>query len=81
MHNMSDIIEQYIKHLFEETNEDVVEILNIPLGSSQVEDKVVWHFDKRGMFTVNSGYNLGAVLNDNPSASNNSTMGRWWKVP
>ncbi|MPP21592.1 CtsR family transcriptional regulator, partial [Campylobacter jejuni] len=23
MHNMSDIIEQYIKHLFEETNEDV----------------------------------------------------------
>ena len=26
MHNMSDIIEQYIKHLFEETNEDVVEI-------------------------------------------------------
>ena len=41
MHNMSDIIEQYIKHLFEETNEDVVEIrhlwvaplaLNWPIG-------------------------------------------------
>lgn len=26
MHNMSDIIEQYIKRLFEDTNEDVVEI-------------------------------------------------------
>lgn len=26
MHNMSDIIEQYIKHLFEESNKDVVEI-------------------------------------------------------
>ena len=26
MHNMSDIIEQYIKKLFEESNEDVVEI-------------------------------------------------------
>lgn len=26
MHNMSDIIEQYIKQLFEETKEDVVEI-------------------------------------------------------
>ncbi|UUY79581.1 CtsR family transcriptional regulator [Staphylococcus saprophyticus] len=26
MHNMSDIIEQYIKKLFEDTNEDVVEI-------------------------------------------------------
>ncbi len=26
MHNMSDIIEQYIKQLFEETNDDVVEI-------------------------------------------------------
>ena len=26
MHNMSDIIEQYIKRLFEESNEDVVEI-------------------------------------------------------
>ena len=26
MHNMSDIIEQYIKQLFEEANEDVVEI-------------------------------------------------------
>ncbi|HAR3453504.1 TPA: CtsR family transcriptional regulator, partial [Staphylococcus aureus] len=24
MHNMSDIIEQYIKRLFEESNEDVV---------------------------------------------------------
>ena len=26
MHNMSDIIEQYIKRLFEEADEDVVEI-------------------------------------------------------
>lgn len=26
MHNMSDIIEQYIKQLFEESNEDMVEI-------------------------------------------------------
>src|SRR5699024_10837744 len=26
MHNMSDIIEQYIKKIFEDTNEDVVEI-------------------------------------------------------
>ena len=31
MHNMSDIIEQYIKQLFEESNEDMVEIQKLIL--------------------------------------------------
>ncbi len=34
MHNMSDIIEQYIKKLFEDTNEDVVEIQRANMRSA-----------------------------------------------
>lgn len=59
--------------------EDVEQILKIPLPRSQQEDKVVWGFDKKGEFSVKSGYQLALKLNfpDDPSRSNsNSSL---WK--
>ncbi|XP_024171861.1 uncharacterized protein LOC112177844 [Rosa chinensis] len=47
---------------------DIDLILSIPLSRSVTADRVVWHFDKKGMFTTNSAYfvakdiALGAVL-------------------
>ena len=60
--------------------EDMVKILSIPLSSRQVEDKVVWHFDERGVYSVKSGYSLGVVLEETSYASNNLVVGRWLKV-
>lgn len=45
-----------IENLF--TNEEVETILSIPLSLRQQEDKYVWHFDKRGAYSVRSGYHL-----------------------
>ncbi|CAL1367047.1 unnamed protein product [Linum trigynum] len=33
-------------------------ILSIPLPSSPQEDKLIWHYDKSGHYTVKSGYHL-----------------------
>ncbi|KAK2656630.1 hypothetical protein Ddye_009682 [Dipteronia dyeriana] len=57
---------------------DVQEILRIPLGTANIADAVLWHFDKRGFYTVKSGYCIGQELAGSPSVSNNITVGRWW---
>ena len=37
-------------------------ILSLPLGSSQVEDSLQWHYDKFRVYSVRNGYKLGRVL-------------------
>ncbi|KAK2652569.1 hypothetical protein Ddye_012425 [Dipteronia dyeriana] len=44
--------------------EDVEGILSILLGSCQVEDCVLWHFDERGIYSVKSGYNVGHQIKE-----------------
>ncbi|KAH9685373.1 reverse transcriptase domain-containing protein [Citrus sinensis] len=61
--------------------EDIEAILKILLPSGKEEDEVLWHFDKKGEYSVKSGYQL--VLNQNfpnePESSNSSS--RLWKIP
>ncbi|KAH9709496.1 putative reverse transcriptase/RNA-dependent DNA polymerase [Citrus sinensis] len=61
--------------------EDIEAILKILLPSGKEEDEVLWHFDKKGEYSVKSGYQL--ALNQNfpnePESSNSSS--RLWKIP
>lgn len=40
--------------------EDVDEIMQLPI-SGTVPDNWIWHYDKRGKFTVKSGYKLSML--------------------
>ena len=37
-------------------------ILAIPVAKFNCQDKMIWHFDKRGEYTVKSGYRLASSL-------------------
>ncbi|KAK2636475.1 hypothetical protein Ddye_031267 [Dipteronia dyeriana] len=60
------------------SSEEVEAILSLPRGFSNVEDTILWHYDKNGCYSVRSGYKLGRMLlsRDVPSGSNNV---EWWK--
>ncbi|KAH9651249.1 reverse transcriptase domain-containing protein [Citrus sinensis] len=62
------------------SKETAERILRTPLPKTPRPDKLVWHFDKHGIYSVKSGYQLAVNLEslDRPSCSNISkTM---WKV-
>jgi hypothetical protein len=43
--------------------EDAKSILSISTGEN-IEDRLAWHFDPKGMFSVKSAYKLGVLLRD-----------------
>lgn len=52
--------------------EDLKTIVQIPLGGSEVWDELVWHYDRKGTYSVNSGYRLAVSFNlDSGSPSTN----------
>ncbi|KAK3225296.1 hypothetical protein Dsin_005158 [Dipteronia sinensis] len=59
-------------------SEEADYILSIPIGSSQVHDSLQWHFDKKGNYSVKSGYKVGKMLQnrDSPSGSIDKS---WWR--
>lgn len=66
--------------LEEDLEEDANQILKIPLPRRPLEDQLVWTYDNRGQYKVNSGYYVAfhMKVKDMPSTSSNHT--RWWKV-
>ena len=52
--------EAKLKHHFFE--EDTEAILKISLPLSHKEDSLLWHFDKRGEYTVKNGYQVALKL-------------------
>ncbi|KAH9764612.1 putative reverse transcriptase/RNA-dependent DNA polymerase [Citrus sinensis] len=60
--------------------EDVEMILRIPLPSRPMEDQIVWHYDKKWIYSVKSGYQvaLKEKFPDIPSFSNQKT--NQWSV-
>ena len=56
--------------------EDAQQILNIPLPRTPKPDKLLWHFDKRGEYSVKSGYQVALNLKfpDHPNSSENKQI-------
>ncbi|CAN1120136.1 Putative ribonuclease H protein At1g65750 [Linum perenne] len=48
--------EEHILQLF--GSRDAMQILSIPLGSYNLNDKLIWHFNKDGRYTVRSAYRV-----------------------
>ena len=56
---------------------DVKLILEIPLPHASRQDKLVWHDDKRGIYSVKSGYQVSLMMKlpENLSCSNGAQGG------
>lgn len=54
--------------------EDAAQILRIPLPTRPKPDQILWHYDKKGMYSVKSGYQAALRLkhSDFPSCSSNT---------
>ncbi|KAL0405669.1 UNVERIFIED_CONTAM: hypothetical protein Slati_3880800, partial [Sesamum latifolium] len=61
--------------LAEFCSEDAECILGIKLRGAEVSDEVIWHFEKKGNFSVKSAYRLAVELKDEGNASMHT--GKW----
>ncbi|KAL5779910.1 hypothetical protein ACOSQ2_010647 [Xanthoceras sorbifolium] len=55
-------------------------ILSIPLSVFSVQDSILWHFDKRGEFSVKSAYRLALSLKSKDIAACSSGPASFWKA-
>lgn len=60
--------------------EDVEIILKIPLPKEQSADEVMWHFDKKGEYSVKSGYQLALKIKFSNDTSSSDSSSKHWKV-
>ncbi|XP_058768576.1 uncharacterized protein LOC131642328 [Vicia villosa] len=75
-----DIIFQAFDH------EEAVQIVSIPLTRGPLRDKMIWHFEKSGEYTVRSAYHLSLQVKDSlmPGPSSPPCKKLWqqiWKIP
>ncbi|PWA94607.1 F-box domain, FBD domain, Leucine-rich repeat domain, L domain-like protein [Artemisia annua] len=57
-------------------------ISRIPISSTRAQDKLVWHYDSKGVYTVRSGYRQALIWNMNESSyasSSGSPTNEFWK--
>ncbi|KAK2646619.1 hypothetical protein Ddye_021814 [Dipteronia dyeriana] len=54
-------------------------ILQIPIGSGNQSDTLLWHYESNGKFSFRSGYWVGRGLISKPGASCPSAVIYWWK--
>lgn len=69
--------EEVIRHPFWEI--DHGRILSIPIGSTEAEDKMVWHYSRNGRFSVKSWYHLISNIpaGHEGESSSGEEMVRW----
>ncbi|KAL0310148.1 UNVERIFIED_CONTAM: hypothetical protein Sangu_2458200 [Sesamum angustifolium] len=69
---------QLIRSIFWSVDSDL--ILGIPLGHLGLEDQIVWHHTKNGIFSVRSAYHLARTLEERPCSSTSMTAeSDWWR--
>ncbi|KAL5861015.1 hypothetical protein ACOSQ4_002311 [Xanthoceras sorbifolium] len=56
---------------------DAEAILALPYPSAIVPDRLIWHYNKDGLFTVKSGYLL-AEVSSSACCSDSSKLFGWW---
>ncbi|XP_050222174.1 uncharacterized protein LOC126672268 [Mercurialis annua] len=60
------------------SKEDAEVICNIPLACTTQEDKLRWHYDRKGVYTVRSGYHVAIQMLNGPTISEADNNLRWW---
>ncbi|KAK3204299.1 hypothetical protein Dsin_018345 [Dipteronia sinensis] len=55
-------------------------VLSIPISWSGGSDSLAWRFDKRGVYTVQSGYRLALSQKVSASAYTSSIAHHWWET-
>lgn len=59
-------------------------IMSIPLSMKSVADRLVWHFDKKGVYTVKNGYYVTRLSENIPNGASSSDGGvtrmRSWRA-
>ena len=59
---------------------DTAEILKISLLAEQAKDEVLWHYNKRGNYSVNSGYQLALRTKFPDSTSSSEAFNQYWSA-
>lgn len=69
---------ELVKQHFMEEGTDL--ILNIPLPKTPHKDSILWHFDKKGAYSVKSGYQLAMKIKypDTPGCSKDNPC--YWNI-
>lgn len=78
LNDMNQWDEDKLNHYF--MHEDTAVILKIPLPNGQAGNEILWHFDKRGEFSVKSGYQLALKLKFPEASSNSTSSSNQWKI-
>lgn len=60
-------------------NEDAEIIRNIPLPRTPQEDMVIWHYDKKGLYSVKSGYQLALKIKFSESPTRSTGAPQGWQ--
>ena len=55
------------------------EVLKVPIGLFRGEDSLLWHFDKKGEYSVRSGYKAAIESRNQVGGSSNEEAVKWWK--
>ncbi|XP_058759750.1 uncharacterized protein LOC131633056 [Vicia villosa] len=68
------------------SSEEAKKIVSIQLSRLPTEDKIIWHFEKNGEFSVKTAYHAARTHKDslNPGPSTSSNQKLWkliWKAP
>lgn len=77
-------VSSVIIELFIATEADL--ILKIPLGRQSTDDRLMWHYDNKGVFNVKSGYQVARMIENmstqtsSSSSNNNNSKKLWNKV-
>ncbi|KAK6124264.1 hypothetical protein DH2020_042016 [Rehmannia glutinosa] len=82
-HHVADLISegqwntQLVRQNFWPLDRDL--ILSIPLSHSNPPDKIIWHYEKSGNYSVRSGYKLALQNQLSSGPSSSTVVSTWWR--
>lgn len=53
-------------------------MMSIPLGFRRGPDRLVWHYDRKGTYSVRSGYKVTMEFKKVASSSTANNEEKWW---
>ena len=59
---------------------DAEEIIKIPLPRRPMRDEIIWHYDRKGQYTVKSGYQIALSLKFLASPTSSGAAQNQWNI-